>query len=80
VIQDDKTRELIRPREGQKPKASGWVLAAKVPPRRCGEGFSSPHPLPRGFSDSQAAIKLFCEIRVVTLLPNTDNATPLANE
>ena len=33
--------------EGQKPKASGWVVATKNPPRRCREGFSSLH-LPRG--------------------------------
>jgi hypothetical protein len=40
--------------EGRKPKASGWVLTTKNPPRRCGEGFSSLHPLPRGdLSDSQ---------------------------
>jgi hypothetical protein len=42
--------------EGQKPKASGWVLAAKVPPRRCAT--------PR--EDSQAAMKLSCKIRVLT--------------
>jgi hypothetical protein len=51
------------PGEGQKPKASGWVFATKNPPRRCGEGFSSLHPLPR--RDSQVAIKLICKIQVL---------------
>jgi len=34
--------------EGQKPKASGWVFMTENPPRRCGEGFSSLHPLQGG--------------------------------